>query len=276
MNIKNKILIYKNDLKFNKNFDIKKTEWEWESDMVKDMYEFYEKKPKIELRLRDSEMEKFEYLDLSKLALTDELLNQLFQLDRIKLILKKICFLDLSENHLNKFPDLNDYLNIIYLNIGNNNIKGIINNNNLKELSCEFNKITNIYSKSIINLSASNNLIESINIPNIKVLIINNNLLECINDYLNLEYLECIENKINSINNLVNLQELYIGYNNLNSISGMNNLLILNCTNNPIKKINFFDNLKMIVCSTPLISSKYNINNISKIKKDYFIDVIHK
>jgi hypothetical protein len=263
--------IYKNDLKFNNNFDIENSDWE--SDMVKDLYENYNKKPKIELRLKDSEMEKYEYLDLSNLSLTTELFHNLMELDKIKNILKKICFLDLSENDLNIFPNLNMYPNIIYLNIGHNNIKGIINNNNLIELSCEFNKITKINSLSITKLSAGNNLIEQITVPKIKVLIINNNNLTEIGEYENLEYFECIDNKINTISNLFNLEELYIANNNLNSISGMFNLLIFNCANNPIKKINYFEKMKLIVCSTPLLSSKYNVNNISKIKKEYFIEL---
>jgi Leucine-rich repeat (LRR) protein len=270
---KHKITIYKNDLKFNDNFNLEDSEWE--SDMVKDIYNDYRKKPKIEFRIKDTELENYEYFDLSNLGLTDELLYELLILDRIKNILSKICYLDLSSNSLTKFPDLSNYQNIIYLSVGKNNIKGKIENNILKEFSCEYNQITKINSTSITKLSASNNNIESINIPNIEVLIISNNKLSNLDNYNELNYLECINNNIASINNLNKLRELYIGSNNLESIRNMNTLSILNCANNPINKIPFLKQVKMIVCSTPLISSKYKINNISKIKNDFLIEIIN-
>lgn len=271
MSSNKKIFVYKNDLKFNDNFDIENSEWE--SDVVKNIYHDYKKKPKIELRLKDSEMENYEYLDLSRLCLTDELISDLFFLEKIKYILKKISYLDLSNNDLNHIPDLSNYPNIIYLSISHNNIKGIISNHNIIELSCEFNKITKIISNSITKLAASHNLIESITIPNIQVLVISNNLLANIEEYPELNYLECINNKIKNINNLTSLKELYIANNNLETINNLTNLSVLNCAKNPINKIGYFKNTRMIVCSTPLVSSKYKIINISKVKDDFFIEI---
>jgi len=266
-----KTFVYKNDLKFNESFDIENSEWE--SEVVKDIYNDYKKKPKIELRIKDSEMENYDYLDLSRLSLNDELLNDLFNLAKIKNILKRIKYLDLSNNDLTTMPNLLDYPNIIYLSISYNNIKGIVNNNNIKELSCEFNKITNIISNSITKLAASNNLIKNINIPNIQVLVISDNLLNSIDEYSDLNYLECINNKIKLINNLGSLKELYIANNGLEKLGGVSNLSVLNCAKNPINKIGYFKNIRMIVCSTPLVSSKYKIINISKVKDDFFIEI---
>lgn len=271
-NIMNKkISIYKNDLKFSENFDFEKSDFD--SEMVRDIYNKHKNKPKIELRITDSQMEKYEYLDLSSLDLDDELLQKLVSLDKIKFILGKIKYLDLSTNNLTKKPNLTQYKNIIYLSISKNNIKGPIIDNNLIELTCDFNKITNIESQSITKLSANNNLIKSINIPKIKVLNANNNELSEIDEYYNLEYLECINNKIVNIKNLFKLQEIYIGNNLLENISNVPSLLVLNCVSNPIKKINYFPSVKLILSSTPVVSSRYPISNITKMKDDYLINI---
>ena len=46
------------------------------------MYNQYKKKSKIELRIKDSELENYNYLDLSNLGLDDELLSKAqFKLD---------------------------------------------------------------------------------------------------------------------------------------------------------------------------------------------------
>ena len=140
--MKKKISIYKNDLKFADNFDFEKSEFD--SDFVENLYINHKNKPKIELRITDSEMENYDYLDLSSLKLDDELLNKLFDLGKIKFILSKIKYLDLSSNNLTKTPNLTKYKNIIYLSISKNNIIGSIIDNNLIELTCDFNQITKI------------------------------------------------------------------------------------------------------------------------------------
>lgn len=263
--------IYKNDIKFNDNLDFENTVFD--SEDIKNTFTEYNKKSKIEFRITDSEIENYEYFDLSNLNINDNILLNLMKIDKIKNIFSKIIFLDLSSNKIKNIPNLEIYSNIKYLNISNNFISGEIIDNNLIELSCDDNKITKIISSSITKLSASNNNIEFIDIPNINVLIINKNKLLEIKSYCNLEYLECICNKLQVINNLINLQELYIANNNINDIDNMPKLLILNCTKNPINKIKYFENLNMIICSTPLISKKYNIKNINKVENDYFINV---
>lgn len=266
-----KIPIYKNDLKFTDIIDLEKSEFE--SEATKNLYNNHKNKPKIELRIKDSEMEKYEYLDLSSLNLNDDLLSKLLIMDKIKFILRKIKFLDLSSNNLTKQPDLSKYKNIIYLSISKNQIEGSIVDNNLKELTCDFNKITQITSTSMTKLSANNNTLKSINVPNIKVLNVNNNQLTELNEYYNLEYLECINNQIKIIKNLFNLQEIYVGNNKLENISNMPNLIILNCVNNPLAKINYFEKVNLILSTTPVISSRYKIANITKMKDDYIINI---
>ena len=208
--------IYKNDLKFSDNFDVENSDFE--TDDIKNMYNDFNKKPKIELRIKDSELENYNYLDLSDLSLTDDLLNKLFKLEKIKNILSKIEFLDLSNNKLTILPKLivnNKYNNILYLNIARNNITTDIINDNLLELSCEFNKIKKIESKSLIKLSSSNNELNIINTPKIEILVINNNFIDNLLSFENLEYLECINNKISKISNMNKLTVLFISNNNL-------------------------------------------------------------
>ena len=267
---KNTCFIYKNDLKFNDEINLEDTEFE--SDSVKKMYNNFKNKPKIELRIEDSKMENYKYLDLSKLDIEDEQLIRLFELDKIKYILNKIEFLDLAHNKLTSLPDLKKYPNILYLSISFNSIEQHIQDDNLVELTCHNNKIKSIKSNKLLRLNASHNNIDMIDVPNINVLVINYNKLFWIQSYLDLTYLECIGNQINKIDHMINLEELYIGDNKVISISNMPKLKVLNCVSNPLEKIKFFPNLKTLLSSTPKVSSQYNVTSISKIKTDYVIN----
>lgn len=267
---KNMCLIYKNDLKFNNNLNLQESEFE--SDNIKLMYNNFKNKPKIELRIEDSKIENYTYLDLSKLEIDDLHLLKLFKLEIIINLLKQIEFLDLSNNNLTQLPDLFKYPNILYLNVSFNNIEQHIVDNNLIELTCHNNKIKSIKSNKLTHLSASNNQIEILDIPEINILIISYNNLNWIPNYINLKYLECVENQINKIDNMLELEELYIGNNNLVSIKNMPKLKILNCVNNPINKINYFPKLKTLMSSITKISSQYIVLNISKVKSEYLIN----
>lgn len=272
-NKKNTCFIYKNDLKFSNEINLEDTEFD--SDSVKKIYNNFKNKPKIELRIEDSKMENYKYLDLSKLDIGDKQLVELFELEKIKHILKKIEFLDLAHNKLTFFPDLKNYPNILYLSISFNLIEQHIQDNNLLELTCHNNKIKSIKSNKLIRLNASHNNIDMIDVPNINVLVISYNKLFWIQSYLRLTYLECISNQINKIDNMINLEELYIGDNKVNSISNMPKLKVLNCVSNPLDKIKFFPNLKTLMSSTPKVSSQYNVSSISKIKTDYVINFVN-
>lgn len=269
---KNTCFIYKNDLKFNNEIDLQTSEFE--SDSVKQMYNSFKTKPKIELRINDSTIENYRYLDLSKLYINDETLLKLFELERIKKILEKIEFLDISHNKLRIYPNLKKYPNILYLNISFNEINQDIFDDNLVELTCHNNKIKSIKSNKLTHLNACNNNIEMIDVPNINMLVINYNKLIWIPSYLELKYLECIGNQINKIDTMLELEELYIGENNIINISIMPKLTVLNCVNNPIDKIKYFPNLKTLMSSTAKVSLKYQISNISKIKNDFLINFI--
>lgn len=267
---KNTCFIYKNDLKFNDKIDIGSSEFE--SDAVKSIYNNFKDKPKIEFRIEDSKMEIYKYLDLSKLDITDNHLTQLFKLDKILYILKKIEYLDLSNNKLTKIPNLKNFPNILYLSVSFNEIDGNICVNNLLELTCHNNNIKYIESDNLTHLNASNNQIESINVPKIKILIISNNKLNWISSYIDLKYLECVQNELTKIDNMIELEELYIGNNNIITIKNMPKLKVLNCVCNPLNKINYFPNLKTLMASIPVVSNQYIVLNISKIKSDYLIN----
>lgn len=269
---KNTCFIYKNDLKFNNEINLEDSEFD--SDSVKKIYNSFKTKPKIELRIEDSKMENFRYLDLSKLDINDDMLVKLLNLERVDKIMRKIEFLDLSHNELKKLPDLNKYPNILYLSVSFNLINQDIEDNNLIELTCHNNNIKSVKSKKLTHLSASNNNIEYIDVPNISVLVISYNKLLWIPSYLNLKYLECIGNQINKIDSMYVLEELYIGENKISNISNMPKLKVLNCINNPIDKIKYFSNLKILMSSTTKVSSQYQISNVSKIKTDFLINFI--
>ena len=271
MENKKKILIYKNDLKFNDDIT---DDSDFDTDNIKEMFSQYKKKPKIELRIKDSELENYNYLDLSNLGLDDELLLKLLKLDKIIFILKKIVYLDISSNKLTKNINLDNYKNIIYLNISRNEICGRFEDNNIIELNCEYNNITSVISNSIHKLNACSNNINYILVPNVKILLINDNKLNKLDTLDHVEYMECINNNIKTVGKFNKLKEIFIANNLIEDINEMNELNILNCVNNPIKRIKFIGKLNIMLCSTPNISSKYNIKNISKINSNYLINLV--
>lgn len=271
-NKRNPCFIYKNDLKFNDEINLEDSEFD--SDSVKQIYYNFKNKPKIELRIEDSKMENYKYLDLSKLDIDDNQLTRLFELKKIEYILKQIEFLDLAHNKLTSLPNLKKYQNIIYLSVSFNEINQHIQDDNLLELTCHNNNIKSIKSNKLTHLNASHNNIDSIDVPNINVMIINHNKLNWIPSYLELKYLECISNEITKIDNMINLEELYIGDNNVNMISNMPKLKVLNCVGNPLEKIKFFPNLKTLMSSTSKVSSQFVVSSISKIKSDFVITLI--
>ncbi len=271
-NKKNTCFIYKNDLKFNDEINLEDSEFE--SNSVKQIYNNFKNKPKIELRIEDSKMENYKYLDLSKLNIDNNQLSRLFELESIKYILGQIEFLDLAHNELTTLPDLKKFPNILYLSVSFNKISQHIQDDNLLELTCHNNQIKSIKSNKLTHLNASHNNIDLVDVPNINIMVISYNKLNWIPSYLELRYLECISNDISKIDNMINLEELYIGENNVISISNMPKLKVLNCIGNPIDKIKFFPNLKTLMSSTSKVSSQFNVSSISKIKSDFVITFI--
>ena len=293
-----KTVIYKNDLKYLSKINIddrtiesdvyestsynnkseptvyENNEIIFDSDVTENLYNKYKDKNKIDLRIKCSKDENYNYLDLSSLHIKDKQLTQLLNIKLIRDILNKIEYLDVSNNELCIFPDLSKFKNIKVLNISNNNITGEIIINNYEEISCRNNNITCLKSFSLKKLDANDNKITSIDVPCIEIMYINDNKLKNIDNYKNLKYLECMSNNIEKIGNMDNLEELFISNNNLTDMNNLHKLEILNCVDNPIKKINFFPKLKIMMVSTKNICKEFNIISATKIKNDFFVKLI--
>ena len=131
----------------------------FESLETEKLYNDYKNKSPLEIRINMCINEEYFYLDLSEMSLDDDKLNDIFENPVIQDILFKIEMIDLSNNNLETFIDINKYTNIKFMNISNNNIQNIVKNDHLVELNCENNKIIKIFSVSLIRLIAFNNLI---------------------------------------------------------------------------------------------------------------------
>ena len=108
----------------------------------------------------------------------------------------------------------------------------------------------------------------------VKILLINDNKLSKLDTLEHVEYMECINNNIKTVGKFNKLKEIFIANNLIEDVDEMNELAILNCVNNPIKRIKYIGKLNIILCSTPNISSKYKIKNISKINSNYLINLV--
>jgi hypothetical protein len=208
----------------------------FENDEIKELYEIYKNKTILEIRIDMCIKEDYFYLDLSEMGLTDNNINEYFNNDDIKILLCKIEMLDISNNNLCNYIDLDLYSNIKYVNISFNKISDIVKSKYIVELNCENNNITEIISNSIVRLIAHDNLIENINLSNIEYLIIYNNKLKELSDF--------------------------------------NNIITLDCRNNNIINIDYIKSLKTLCCTTNVISKNYNILNIDKINNNYYLDFI--
>ena len=224
----------KKDLKNINNINI--DNFIFENDEIKELYEKYKNKAGLEIRIEMCIMENYFYLDLSEMKLTDIQLIDIFENEHIKEILYKIEMLDLSNNNLSSYINLDIYNNIKYLNISFNEITNSIDSNYIVELNCENNNINKIISNSIIRLIAHDNLIEYIDLINVEYLIINNNKLV--------------------------------------ELCNFNNIKVLDCINNNILNIDYIKSLENLYCSTNKISKEYNIKNIEKINNNYYLDFI--
>jgi Leucine-rich repeat (LRR) protein len=128
----------------------------------------------LEYNLRRRSSEVFPgYLDLSHLGLTFEDLKPIFNNDELMQILQTVTFLNLSNNNLDKIPDMSALVNLRTLNLSDNNldeIPGCMQNlHNLQSLCLDCNKIE--YIPNCI-----------LNIPNLQYLGLEYNKIKCIPD----------------------------------------------------------------------------------------------
>jgi hypothetical protein len=242
--------------------------------VVREIYEKNKGRPKIEMRIDDCISENYEYLDLSSLKLNNEYLNKLLEIPRIKDLMIKIKYLDLSQNNLNEYPNIKKYPNIIYLDIHSNKINGMIEDNNIIELTCFNNNISFIKSDSMLRLLGDKNILEKINTPNVKKLIVNYNKLIKLDNMINVLHIEATDNNLIEIINMPQLKELYVTNNNIYNIDHLNMIEIVNLINNPIEKLKYFENMECIICNNNLcISNKYNIESMNKLRNNLVINL---
>ena len=187
-----KIICSKQDLKNLKNLS-NEEEIIFENNKIKETYENCKNMTQLEYRFYECQNEEYEYMDLSDMSLTDELLKNIIQ-EHIE-ILKKIKLLELSNNYISDINFLNDFSNIKYVIVNNNELTHI-NLEHVLELECINNKIETITSNTIYDLNACNNKLIEYNCPIIQNMDISNNLLKEILYHPNLLNLCCSVNKI--------------------------------------------------------------------------------
>lgn len=244
---KNKIIIYENDLKFKQQRKI-----DFTSNLIEFSSEDIKNKSKqnldtVEYRMNEAIKDNFMMIDLSHLSLSH--LNQIFKSEHYK----NCEILFLNTNNLSGFIDFTKFVNLKVLDIHSNNIESI--------------KLP----KSLIELSASDNNIEELHseLPKLERLLINNNKLKTLDEYINLELLECATNKIEIIKFFPKIKKIIAHNNPLKSINISPFLSYLDIAECPIDSIPIFANLKHLVAS----NTKLTEINPSMINLE-FIEII--
>lgn len=151
---------------------------------------------------------------------------------------KDIIYLDLSNNEISKISGLDNFRNLTYLNLSNNcisKISGLDNNKNLTYLNLRKNKLTEIIGlknlTKLVELNLSDNCISKIS---------------SLDSLLKLRRLNLDKNKIEHIdglNSLIRLTDLSLCDNIITSLSGLSQLRDLNSfkiDNSKLKVIDCF------------------------------------
>lgn len=234
--------------------------------------------------LENLKLERFK--NLTSINLRDNLITSLNALKTLsnetKLNIEELDFYDNRIKHISSH--LNEFINVINLDLSFNNIKHIKHLENLKKLENLYfvqNKISKIEGlenfKNLKNLELGGNKIEII--ENLNNLINLNQLWLGQNKIIKLQGLEMLQNlkilsiqsnkidKIQGLDNLTNLQELYLSHNKITKIEGLDkltNLQVLDLTSNQISKLENMNNLINLTdfwCSYNKIDDYNNIHN---------------
>jgi len=278
-----RILVYENDLKFktykNINFDNK--------NLILHSGDINKNYDTIIYRLEESKKNNNTFLDLSELQLIN--MNNPYINNLFNNIYANINFLFLNNNNLEGYIDLSNFINLISLDIGNNNITNIKVNDNLKELvitnndiillpnninlvrlECSENKIINIpniYSDLELLYCNNNNIIHINRYPKLRKLVIHDNPLNQLEVSPEILYLDISVTPLTNLSIFPNLDHLVANSCKIKDIPYISSLRTLELINTPISRIKFYPNIETILCSvnlTKYISSKYsNIYNIS-------------
>lgn len=159
------------------------------------LFEKFKNLPKIDYRLYECEYENYEYLDLSNMNLNYNDLKNI--IDNHKNYFDKIGLLELSNNNLTSINLLNVFSNIKYISVDNNKLTEIINSNVL-ELDCENNNIVKLITPNVKRLVINNNPINVLDSPELIELDLCDTNFCFIPYFKKLEYLKCSINKISN------------------------------------------------------------------------------
>jgi hypothetical protein len=224
---RNKIIIYDNDLKFkhHTHIDLSSNLIEFASNDIKT--KAFQILNTIEYRINEAAKDNFYMIDLSKLSLTN--INDIFKQEHYE----NCEILFLNNNNLFGHIDFSKFVKLQILDIESNNIESFR------------------LPKTIIELTANYNNIKTLqkDLHKLERLLINNNKLIMIEEYLNLELLDCANNNIEIIKYYPKIRKIIAFKNPLKSIEQNPSLLYLDIAETPINYIPIFPNLKHLVAS---------------------------
>lgn len=247
----------------------------------------------IEFRFRECKKNRFIYLDLSNLGLTEmpsklpKELKQLFISDNNLnnlgdlRYLTKLEVLDACNNKLSNLPKLSDTIEeIVCRNNNLSNINHLVEFSNLKRLDLSYNKIQEIPNISMLEiLTCSHNILVRIHpMRNLKKLNVRNNYIKFICKFPNLKELDAEKNNISKIDELPLLSELYANDNKLDNIKNLHNITVLHIKNNQVTKLPYFKDLNELVgdhSRLKQLSQEYKIQDI-EVFKDNTIRFVFK
>lgn len=257
--------IYKNDLKYKSIRNLDPTRITWESDDIKKLY-YNTNLDSMEYRLKECEMNDYEYLDLGYMDLT--------HINDVPIrIAKKIKFLFLNNNNLSGLINLSSFVDLEVIDVSYNKIETIIVPPNLKELCCKHNVVKHLdLTPNLKILDCSFNKIFKIpqSLPNLEILHCDNNLLEELPSFLNLKTLTCKNNKINKLGDYQNLVYLDCSYNKIINIGFYYKLKDCICKNN---KLNCFPVLSELVYLEIFNNNKIDLLDYMPNLKELYCDL---
>lgn len=246
-----KILIYENDIKYNKFVDKSKVVGNVKSCTIESRIQESIIKDPILLCLSYLDLEHVPNLvhDVTKLIYLFISNNKITSAPNLS-YLKNVTTLDLSNNMLISVSLLPP--NIEELSLMNNNITCIQNlqNYGIKKLDVSYNKIKTVPIMNKLEiLSCDHNDIEVIkSFPKLIKLFCGYNNIKKIEVMSTLQILECEHNKIGEICGFTHLVELYCVHNNIGNINKLPNIEVLHCYNNNVTIIEYFEHLYELSC----------------------------
>jgi hypothetical protein len=291
--LRNKYIIYKNDLKYrdSRNLDINKIDWDQNN--IKHLYDINH--DSLEYRYKEYKKNNIDF-DLEGMNLTQ--LPTIILTQPEKFINLKHLFM--SQNNLSGELDLTQLINLELVDVDNNKLVNIKLPNNIQEISAKYNCLesvprlpnairvrlshNNINNLNNLNhrvniLELDNNKINSLDLfdyNNLQHLAIFNNPLTKINLSPSVTYVDLSETKITNIDNLYNISHLVANdCKNLIELPKSKIIKNIELVNTPVDKLYYYDNYELILIQLNLtknISSKYKTSGANmQIRKNILL-----